>query len=122
MHPYGHPWPKVLKIVARGAFALKSLDPADLTVFVDFTVLLDPPVPGQQVPGSVLAACFLAQCIKWPPLVAPEGPRLKATPLSSAKDCLGMYRRAIAAADGQAWPEMFKIMNAGGWELKYYGV
>jgi hypothetical protein len=109
-----HGWPRNLKIVARFGFILRELTPTDAVTFVECAKRIVQPEAGAVVTGAALCGCFLAQLLKWPPVVSALGTWMQAEPLTGPTDLVRMYRRAIAHANGQDWPNMFSVMNAGG--------
>ena len=111
---YGRGWCLELKMVARAGFILEELTPQDLPEFVECVCQVGPPVAGQRLSPALLSAAFLAQAIKWPPVVKAFRAWVLETPLQSGADCIQMYRKCIDMADGHTWHNMFDRMNAGG--------
>ena len=99
------------RAACRIAWAWDRILPWDFHELSSFLATVCPVAAGSAITPLAFARCFLAHCIKWPPLLRHW--RVRTADSVSARDLVLSYVELLKMADGRKWPVMFSGMNVG---------
>ncbi len=108
-------WCDTLRVVARFGFLFQNyVVPGDITAFLELASSLSPRL-GHDIHPQMLTALFLAQCVKWPPVVRFMQRYLHERDLLSFQwsDYHALVVACLAHAHQRPWKQMHSRMNAG---------